>query len=74
VTTIEQCRARLEDSRRMRLATLAVWPQPPHLENTYEPSPGITHNCISRFAAGLAHDDSHVKQIENIVRQARAAR
>lgn len=74
VTTIEQCRARLEESRRMRLATLAVWPQPPHVENTYEPSPGITHDCISRFLSGLAHDDSHLGQIENIVRQARAAR
>lgn len=74
VTTIEQCRALLESSRQMRLATLAIWPQPPHLDNTYEPRPGLTHNCISRFVVGLLHDDSHLEHIEKIVAQARAAR
>ena len=74
VTTISQCRERLQESRRMRLATLDVWPQAPHLENTYEPTPGITHNCISRFVGGLVHEDSHLGQIQEIVRQARAAR
>jgi hypothetical protein len=34
VTTIEQCRQRLEESRRMRLGTLQVWPNEPHLDNT----------------------------------------
>ena len=74
VTTIQQCRERLEESRRMRLASLEMWPQPPHLENTYEPRAGLEHNCLSRFVAGLVHDDSHLGQIENIVAQARAAR
>lgn len=74
VTTIQQCRERLEESRRMRLASLELWPQPPHVENTYEPRPGITHNCISRFVAGLSHDDSHLEQIDKIVKQAKAAR
>lgn len=74
VTTIQQCRDRLEESRRMRLASLDMWPQPPHVENTYEPRPGITHSCISRFVAGFSHDDAHIKQIENIAAQARAAR
>lgn len=74
VTTIAQCRERLEESRRMRLASLDMWSQPPHVENTYEPRAGITHNCISRFVAGLSHDDAHLGQIENIVAQARAAR
>lgn len=74
VTTLGQCRTRLQESRRMRLATLDVWPQPPQLENTYEPGPGVTHNCISRFLSGLAHDDSHLEQIRDIVEQARAAR
>jgi len=53
VTTIQQCRDRLEESRRMRLASLDMWPQPPHVENTYEPRPGLTHTCISRFVAGV---------------------
>lgn len=74
VTTIQQCRERLQESRRMRLASLDMWSRPPHLENTYEPRAGLTHNCISRFVAGLVHDDSHLGQIENIVAQARAAR
>lgn len=74
VTTLQQCRDRLEESRRMRLASLDLWPQPPHVENTYEPRSGMQHNCISRFAAGLSHDDAHLGQIENIVTQARQAR
>lgn len=40
VTTIAQCRQRLEESLRMRrLASLAMWPDPPHLDNCYAPSP-----------------------------------
>jgi hypothetical protein len=74
VTTIQQCRDRLEESRRMRLALLEAWPQPPHIENEYEPYAGVKHNCISRFVSGLSHDDSHLKQIEKIVAQAKAAR
>lgn len=74
VTTIQECRDRLEESRRMRLASLELWPHPPHLENTYSPREGITHNCVSRFVAGLAHDDAHLEQIDQIVAQARAAR
>ncbi|MBI4673916.1 MAG: DinB family protein [Chloroflexi bacterium] len=74
VTMIAQCRARLQESRRMRLATLDVWPQLPHLENTYEPNPGITHDCLSRFVAGLMHDDAHLGQIQNVVAQAQRAR
>lgn len=74
VTTARQCRDRLQESRRMRLASLELWPSPPHLENTYSPREGVTHNCISRFIAGLAHDDTHLEQIDQIVSQARAAR
>ena len=40
VTTIAECRARLEESRRMRLASLGVWPDSPHYENQVEPYPG----------------------------------
>jgi hypothetical protein len=75
VTTIAQCRARLEESRRMRLASLGVWPDPPHLENTYTleryPEP---INAVMRFVMGLQHDDSHLEQIKKIVAQAMAAR
>ena len=75
VTTIAQCRTRLEESRRMRLATLDVWPNAPHLENMYTlPRYPEGVNAVRRFVMGLQHDESHVGQIEKIVAQARQAR
>lgn len=75
VTTIAQCRARLEESRRMRLASLEMWPEPPHLENTYVPWPKLgAINAAGRFVLGLRHDWDHLHQIDDIVRQAMAAR
>ncbi len=75
VTTIAQCRGRLEESRRMRLASLDAWPHPPHLENTYalERYPGAI-NAIARFTMGLQHDGSHLEQIKKIVQQTAAVR
>ena len=72
VTTIEQCKARMEESRRMCLASLKMWPEPPHMENTYTPSfkGALPYTCISRFASGLKHASDHLGQIEDIVRQA----
>jgi len=83
MTTIEQCRRRLEESRRMRLASLDMWPDEPFLDNTYTLKVGgpavVTDghpeaNAVVRFLLGLLHDDSHLGQIEEIVRQARVAR
>jgi hypothetical protein len=75
VTTISQCRGRLEESRRMRLASLDMWPQPPHLENVYIVRDDLPpYNAFSRFVTGLRHDDAHFEQIEAIVAQARKAR
>src|SRR5688572_24151398 len=74
VTTIAQCRQRLEESRRMRLASLSLWPDPPDLDNNYVPREGADPiNALTRFVQGLSHDDSHLGQIDNIVRQAKAA-
>lgn len=75
VTTIAQCRARLEESRRLRLATLDVWPNPPHLDVTipYHRLPEPV-NAVGRFVMGLLHDVDHLGQIEAIVRQALAVR
>ncbi len=73
-TSIAQCRDRLEESRRMRLASLELWPNPPHLENAYE-VPGWSVgpiNCVTRFMLGLSHDNAHLDQIKNIVQQSRA--
>ena len=75
VGTIAQCRQRLEESRRMRLASLEVWPDQPHLDNTVEyPWLKGAIDARGRFALGLYHDDSHLGQIEDIVNQAKAAR
>lgn len=75
VTTIAQCRQRLHESRRIRLASLELWPDQPNLELTYaiwEGGPVV--NAVSRFLYGLVHEASHLDQIAEIVRQARAVR
>jgi hypothetical protein len=75
ISTIAQCRDRLEESRRMRRASLDMWPGQPYLDNVYEPRPGAGPvNAISRFLMGLSHDDAHLGQIERLVEQTRAAR
>ena len=75
VTTIAQCRRRLEESRRMRLATLDVWPDEPHLDNLFRWRPdGPGYDPIARFLQGLNHEHSHLAQIAEIVRQAKVAR
>ena len=73
VKTIAFCRARIEESRRMCLAAFDMWPDPPHMENTYEPAPDYpAHTCVSRFASGLKHASDHLEQITEIMRQAKA--
>jgi hypothetical protein len=75
VTTVAQCQQRLEESRRMRLASLGMWPDESHLDNAYEPWPGAPEvNAVSRFVLGLMHDESHLDQIAEIVAQAKAVR
>lgn len=72
VTTIAQCRHRLEESRQMRLALLDAWPSEPNLLNTYQPTPSAEpRNALTRFVLGLKHDNDHLKQIADIVRQAK---
>lgn len=74
VMTIQQCRQRLEESRRMRLASLDMWPDQPHLDNTYTPFDLVGKiNAVGAFVLGLAHDSDRLGQIAEIVRQARAA-
>ena len=73
--TIADCRHRLEESRRMRLASLGMWPAAAHLDNAYQGWPdGPIVNAVGRFVLGLMHEESHLGQIREIVRQARAGR
>ncbi len=73
--TIEQCRQRLEESRRMRLASLDMWPDESYLENTYtSPHSGVEIGPVMRFVFGLSHDDGHLDQIATVAEQAKAAR
>lgn len=75
VRTAAYIEARIEDSRRMRLAMLAAWPQEPHLDNFYSPSEGRPPmNALGRFISGLVHDDSHLDQMRKIMVQARSRR
>lgn len=74
ITTIAQCRHRLEESRRMRLASLDMWPDEPYLDNFYQAREGgVELTAVIRFVLGLSHDDSHLGQIQEIVRQAHAS-
>ena len=75
VTTIAQCRQRLQESLRIRQASLELWPDQPNLDITYKPWPTAPDiNAVVRFVFGLSHDDSHLGQIADIVSQAKAAR
>ncbi|MCX6017866.1 MAG: DinB family protein [Chloroflexi bacterium] len=72
VTTMAQVRQRLEESLRMRLASLDMWPDAPDLSISYEPWPGgPSINAVSRFVLGVFHEESHYKQIADILRQTR---
>jgi hypothetical protein len=71
VKTIKQCRRYLEQSRRMLLASLEMWPDEPHVENYYESRSGTKVTPVLRFLYGQSHADGHLKQIENIVKQAK---
>jgi len=72
VKTIAQCRQRLEESRRMRLASLDIWPDEPNLDIAYATwEKAAPVNAKGRFVLGLRHDDAHLGQIAEIVRQSR---
>lgn len=72
VTTLAQCRQRLEESRRLRLASLEMWSTEPDLELSYTPYPAAgPRNAVDIFVGGLMHDDDHLQQIAEIVQQAK---
>ncbi len=70
-----QVQQRLEESHRMRNAFLDAWPDEPNLELTYIPFPQAgSINAVGRIVLGLMHDDGHLEQLREIMRQARATR
>lgn len=77
VTTIVELLRLLEDNRRMRLALLDTWPDPPHLDNFYSDERYIRRlghvNAVGMTLGGLRHEAGHFPQIEEIIRQAREA-
>ncbi len=76
VHTVAQLHQRLAESRRIRHAFLDAWPDEPHLEVTFTYSGGLSRfgpiNAIGRFVMGLMHDDSHLAQLREIMRQTHA--
>ena len=74
IKTVAQCRQRLEESRRMRLASLDMWPDEPYLDNVKIHERVGKIDAYVRFIFGLSHDHGHLAQIENVIAQAKAAR
>jgi hypothetical protein len=75
ITTVAQCRARLEESQRMGLASLSSWPDEPHLDNIHLAwEDGPLYGPIQHVLLGLRHDAAHLEQIRDVVQQAREYR
>jgi len=78
VTTTAQCIQRLEESRRIRLGYLDVWPDQPNLEMKRDLSPRFIErfgefNATVCFLFGLKHEVGHYAQFREVARQAKAA-
>lgn len=72
--TAAQLQRRLQESRRMRHAFLNAWPDEPNLALIWElPNLG-TLNAIGSFILGLSHEDRHLEQLREIMRQSYATR
>lgn len=74
VTTAEQCWQRLADSRRMRLASLQMWPASPPKDIDPDEAVPTWAQARERFVRGLSHEDAHFDQIRRVVAEAKAAR
>ena len=75
-----QCRQRMEESRRMRLAYLDTWPNQPDYKNKrvakserFQEYFGDL-NAPACLLMGLGHELDHYKQMEEVKRQAVEAR
>jgi DinB superfamily len=72
ITTVAQCRARLNESRRMRLASLGTWPDVPQLATPDPPDVDVpAMGSVARFVSGLKHDAEHMNHLREVIHQAR---
>jgi len=76
--TRAQVLQRIEESRRIRLAALDMWPDVPHLDTHREVSENYVaklgfSNAKSAFISGLKHEHAHHAQIQETAKQACAA-
>jgi hypothetical protein len=69
-----QLRQRLEESRRMRHAFLDAWPAEPHLDVLFSYGSALASlgpmNAYGRFLLGLMHEEGHLEQMRETIRQA----
>jgi hypothetical protein len=73
--TVEQCRARMDECRRICLASLGMWPALPNLANTYIPwEDAAPMGATARYLLGLRHAIAHLGQMSDAVAQAHAER
>ncbi|HVA89466.1 MAG TPA: DinB family protein [Chloroflexota bacterium] len=73
ITAADQVRHRLRESRKMVRGLWQAWPDQPDLNNTMLFIERIGHiNAVGRYAVGLMHAMSHVEQVREALRQARA--
>ncbi|MCJ7622819.1 MAG: DinB family protein, partial [Anaerolineaceae bacterium] len=68
IKTIAQCRHRMEESRRMCIASLEMWPDEPYLDNTHKPWESMPPiDARGRYLLGFTHTDSHLEQIMDVI-------
>lgn len=68
LATVAQCRARLLESRRIRLASLQLWPDSPRLDLGYDEWEGAGWvNAKALFVWGLAHDGEHERLLRRLL-------
>jgi hypothetical protein len=73
--TVEHCRERIDECRRICLASLGMWPALPDLANTYIPwADAAPMGATARYLLGLRHGVAHLEQMSDAVAQARAER
>jgi hypothetical protein len=75
VKNVGQCKARIDECRRLCLASLGMWPAQPDLTNTYIPwEDAAPMGATARYLLGLRHGVAHLVQMGDAVAQARVER